>query len=182
MSQDAAATSSRPSSSPNTAAVKNPRARALADRIEKGAAGLAAFAETLTDAEWKVPVTATDRRPVGMIVYHVALVYPVEVDIAKAIATGGEIPGVRWADIAEMNAGHATEHAGVTKATALALLRENSRKAAEAIRAFSDEQLDRAAPIPLYENAPLTAQFFIEDHALRHSSHHLGRIRRAVNR
>ena len=182
MPQDAAATASRPSSSSNTAAVKNPRARALADRIEKGAAGLAAFAETLTEAEWKVPVTATDRRPVGMIVYHVALVYPVEVDIAKAIATGGEIPGVRWEDIAEMNGAHAKEHAGVTKAAALALLRENSRKAAEAIRALPDEQLDRAAPIPLYENAPLTAQFFIEDHALRHSSHHLGRIRRAVGR
>src|SRR5262245_1386067 len=155
MPQDAAAASSRPSSSPNTSAVRNPRARALADRIEKGAAGLAAFAETLADAEWNVPVTAADRRPVGMIVYHVALVYPVEVDIAKAIATGGEIPGVHWEDIAEMNAGHAKEHAGVTKAAALALLRENSRKAAEAIRTLTDEQLDRSAPIPLYENAPL---------------------------
>src|SRR5215813_3481608 len=119
-------------------APRRSRTRALADRIEKGAAGLAAFAETLTEAEWTVPVTATDRRPVGMIVYHVALVYPVEVDIAKAIATGGDVPGVRWADIAEMNAGHAKEHAGVAKATALELLRTNSRKAAEAIRALSD--------------------------------------------
>jgi hypothetical protein len=182
MPQDAAATLPRSSSSPNAAAVKNPRARALADRIEKGAAGLAAFAETLTEAEWKVPVTATDRRPVGVIVHHVAMVYPIEVDIATAIAKGGDVPGVRWEDIAALNAGHANENAGVTKTAALDLLKANSRKAAEGIRALSDEELDRSAPIPLYENALLTAQFFIEDHALRHSWHHLGRIRRAVGR
>jgi len=32
------------------------RAAALADRIEQGAAGLAAFAEGLSDAEWLMPV------------------------------------------------------------------------------------------------------------------------------
>ena len=47
------------------------------------------------------------------------------------------------------------------------------------MRAFSDEELDRAATVSLNFDAPLTCQFFVEDHALRHSYHHLGRIRAA---
>ena len=62
----------------------------------------------------------------------------------------------------------------------VALLRQNSRAAAAAVRAFTDEQLDRAAAVSLNGDAPLTTQFFIEDHALRHSWHHLAKIRRAV--
>ena len=58
----------------------------------------------------------------------------------------------------------------------------NSKAAADAIRRFSDEELDRAAPISLNANAPLTAQFFVEDHALRHSFHHLASIRAALGR
>ena len=47
------------------------RAALLADRIEQGAAFLAAFAEGLSDAEWRAPVSATDRRSIGVIVHHV---------------------------------------------------------------------------------------------------------------
>jgi hypothetical protein len=42
--------------------------------------------------------------------------------------------------------------------------------------------LDRAAPFSLSFHAPVTAQFVIEDHALRHSWHHLARIRSALGR
>ena len=64
----------------------------------------------------------------------------------------------------------------------IALLRKNGAQAAAAVRSLTDEELDRAAAVSLYENAPLTCQFFVEDHALRHSYHHLGRIRRALSR
>ena len=49
------------------------------------------------------------------------------------------------------------------------------------VRAFSDDELDQAAPLSLDDDAPVTAQFVIEDHALRHSWHHLALIRAAVN-
>ena len=65
---------------------------------------------------------------------------------------------------------------------ALDLLRTNSRQAAEVARAFSDEELDRAAPFALSFGAPVTAQFVLEDHAVRHSWHHLARIRAALGR
>jgi len=158
------------------------RAELLAARIEEGAAGLAAFAEGLSEAEWNTPVTSTDRRPVGVIVHHVASVYPIEIDIARAVAGGKAITDVTWEAVATMNAKHSHENARTTKAAALELLRCNSHEAAAAVRALTDEELDSAAPFSLSFGAPVTAQFVIEDHALRHSWHHLARIRKAVGR
>ena len=158
------------------------RAAALAERIEQGAAGLAAFAEGLSEAEWLTPVSATDKRPVGVIVHHVASVYPLEIQAAKAIAGGNAVTDVTWEVVAEMNAKHAIDQASTTREATLDLLRRNSCDAAAAVREFTDEQLDQAAPFSLSFGAPVTAQFVIEDHALRHSWHHLARIRKALGR
>ncbi len=125
------------------------RSNALADRIEQGAAELAKFADSLSDADWKKPgsTAGTDKRPVGVIVHHVANMYPIEIDVAKTIASGKAITDVTWDAVAGINAGHAKDQANVTKAAALEFLRKNSREAAEAVRAFTDEQLDTAAPV-----------------------------------
>jgi hypothetical protein len=154
----------------------NRRTNALATRLEEGAHALATFATTLTDAEWQTRVPK-DGRKIGVIVHHVASVYPVEIQLAQTIAGGEPVEGVTWDVVHEMNAGHATKHDRVTKEVALDLLRRNSSAAASAIRALSDEQLDRANPASLYSNAPITCQFMLEDHAVRHSYHHLARIR-----
>jgi hypothetical protein len=174
-------------SSPTTATHKitsstSRRAELLADRIEEGAAVLAAFAEGLSEAEWRAPVSATDRRSAGVIVHHVASMYPIEIDVARAVASGKAVTDVTWDAVAQLNAQHAQEHAEVSKAAALQLLRRNSREAADVVRAFTNEELDRAAPFSLSFGAPVTAQFVIEDHALRHSWHHLARIRAALGR
>ncbi len=158
------------------------RAELLANRIEEGSAGLAAFAEGLSDAQWGAPTSPTDRRTVGQIVNHVALVYPIEVDLARAIAGGNAVTDVTWEVVANLNAGHARDHATVTKTDALELLHKNSREAAKAVRGFTDEQLDQAAPFSLSYGAPVTAQFVVEDHAVRHSWYHLARIRTALGR
>ena len=160
----------------------NRRAELLADRIEEGAANLAAFAEGLSEAEWRTPVSGTDGRSIGVIIHHVASIYPVEIDVARAIASGKAVTDVTWEAVAELNANHARENAGATKSAALELLRRNSREAAAAVRAFTDDELDRAAPFSLSFGAPMTAQFVIEVHALRHSWHHLARIRTALGR
>jgi hypothetical protein len=158
------------------------RAELVADRIERGAAVLAAFAEGLSEEEWRAPVSATDRRSVGVIVHHVASMYPIEIDVARAIAGGKAVTDVTWEVVAQLNAKHAHDQAGVTKAAAVELLRRNSREAAAAVRAFTDEELDCAAPFSLSFGAPVTAQFVIEDHALRHSWHHLAGIRKVLGR
>ncbi len=156
-------------------------AAALADRLEQGALALSAFATSLTDAEWQTRVPH-DGRTVGVIVHHVASVYPIEIQLAQTIAGGKPVTGVTMPDIHKMNAGHATMHSAVTKQAALELLRENSAAAAAAIRALSGEQLAAAAPVSLYEDAPLTCQFVLEDHAVRHSYHHLALLQKAVGR
>ena len=157
------------------------RVELLAKRIEEGADYLAAFVEGLAESEWSLPVSTTDRRTIGVIVHHVASVYPVEIDVARVIASGKAVTDVTWGDIAQLNGKHAGEQTNVTKAAALELLRRNSREAAAAVRAFNDEELDQAAPFSLSYGAPMTAQFVIEDHALRHSWHHLARIRTTVS-
>jgi hypothetical protein len=157
------------------------RGNALADRLEQGAFALASFASTLTEAEWQTPIPK-DGRKVGVVVHHVATVYPIEIHLAQTVAGGEPVKGVTPDDINTMNAGHARENDAVTKMETLDLLRRNSAAAAAAIRALSDEELDRATLVSLYSDAPLTSQFVLEDHAVRHSYHHLAKIRAALKR
>jgi hypothetical protein len=155
------------------------RANALADRLEQGSRALIAFATGLTESQWTLQ-TPGDGRTVGVIVHHVASVYPIEIDLALTVARGNPVTGVKMDDIHKMNAGHAQQNSAVTKEEALDLLRQNSAAAAAAIRELSDTELTEAAPVSLYADAPLTCQFVLEDHAVRHSYHHLERLRRAV--
>jgi len=156
------------------------RAEVLAGRVEAGAELLATYAEGLSDTEWNARVR--DGRTVGVIVHHVASMYPIEIDVARSIAGGKAVEGVTWEAVADINAKHAVEQAKVSKATAIALLRANSKEAAEAVRELTDAELDTAAPFSLSFAAPMTAQFVVEDHALRHAWHHLARIQQALGR
>jgi hypothetical protein len=155
------------------------RAAQLAQRIEEGAEALAVLSAGLSDEQWRV-VVPPDGRQVGVIIHHVASVYPIEIHLATEVAAGRAITGITWDAVAEMNAKHAREHGAAGRAETIDLLRRNSHAAAEAVRGFSDEQLDWAATVSLNSDAPLTAQFLIEDHAVRHSWHHLAKIRLVV--
>jgi Protein of unknown function (DUF664) len=157
------------------------RSEALATRLEAGAAALATFANGLSAAEWQMRIPH-DGRKVGVVVHHVASVYPIEIQLAQKLGGGEAVSGVSWDDIAKMNAGHAKDQDGVTKEDAVGLLRKNSAAAAAAVRAMTDKQLDSAAPLSLNSDAPLTCQFMLEDHAVRHSYHHLAGIKRAVGK
>jgi DinB superfamily len=159
----------------------NKRSEALAARLEAGAAALASFASTLTDTEWQTRLPG-DGRKIGVVVHHVASVYPIEIQLAQALAGGNAITAVTWDVVKVMNHDHSHAQDGVTREAALSLLAGNSAAAATAIRALSDEELDSAAPVSLNSDAPLTCQFMLEDHAVRHSYHHLARIRAALGR
>jgi len=157
----------------------NNRANALADRLILGAKNLAKVVENLSDSDWNKPVLG-DGRSIGIIVHHVASVYPIEIELAQVIANGNSITEVTQNAIDEMNAAHAIENNKPDKKSTLELLKTNSEQAAKIIRNFTNEELDNSARVSLYYDAPLTAQFFIEDHALRHSYHHLGKIKMSL--
>src|SRR3954471_2511650 len=95
------------------------RAEQLATRLEQGANALAEFAEGLSDAQWRTPLPV-DGRPIGVIVHHVASMYPIELDVARTVASGKPIVGLTYEEtIKDVNARHAAEHAKTSKQEAL---------------------------------------------------------------
>jgi hypothetical protein len=166
-------------SAPPLAPKTSSRANALAERLEQGARALEAVASTLTETEWQTRIPR-DGRTIGVVVHHVATMYPLEIQLAQSLAAGTPITGVTWEVVNELNATHARTNHAVTRDAAIDLLRRNSSAAASAIRALDNAELDRAAAVSLNADAPLTCQFFLEDHAVRHSYHHLARIRAAL--
>jgi hypothetical protein len=81
------------------------RTNALADALEEGAHALAAFASTLTEQEWQTRLPH-DGRKIGVIVHHVATVYPLEIHFARTVA-GGKPELITAEAVNEMNAIHA---------------------------------------------------------------------------
>ena len=156
------------------------RSEALARRLEQGASALAELAASLTDSQWQARIPK-DGRKVGVVVHHVANMYPIEIQLAQVLAAGKPVEGVTWDTVHELNAKHARENDAVTKDAALTLLKQNSAAAAAAIRQLRDDELDQAAALSLNADAPLTCQFMLEDHAVRHSWHHLARIKLALS-
>ena len=159
----------------------NNRVNALANRVIQGGEALATFLETISDDEF-VTIIPNEKRALGILAHHVAVSYPVEVDLASQLASGKPITGVTWDVIDGINADHARDTNQVNRQEVIELIRANAREAAERIRKFTDNELDQSASVSLYANAPLTAQFFIEDHALRHSYQHLESMRAALGR
>src|SRR5712691_12693026 len=99
------------------------RTEQLASRLEQGANALAEFAGRLSDAQWRIPLPG-DGRPVGVVVHHVASVYPIELDLARTVASGKPIVGITYEDaIKKMNAAHAAENMKTPKKDTLELLR-----------------------------------------------------------
>lgn len=155
------------------------RSEALAARVEQGAQALATFGEGLSNNEWQT--ICDDGRTVGVLIHHVASQLIGETDVMKQMAAGKAFTGVTWAMVDEGNAAHAKTHANCSQQEAAELLRRNGALAAEAIRALRDEQLDLATPNSLHGNAPVTTQFWIENHPLAHAYRHLASIRAALS-
>src|SRR3954465_7394334 len=139
--------------------MKSQRSNLLAKRLEQGAQALATLASSLSEAEWQTRLPK-DGRKIGVVVHHVASVYPIEIQLAQGLAKAQPMVGVTWDAIHEMNAGHGKDNDACTKEDTLALLKRNSADAAAAIRKLTDAELDSAALASLYADAPLTCQFF----------------------
>lgn len=89
------------------------RSLALADRLEQGALALVNFASVLTDAQWQTR-QPKDGRKVGVVVHHVASVYPVEIELAQTLAAGKPVVGDTMDDLHKMNAQHARDNGAAT--------------------------------------------------------------------
>ncbi len=155
------------------------RAKALAARIQQGAAELVAFADTLTADQWRT-VVPRDGRSVGTIIHHVGYQYPIEMGVVRAALVGAPITDVTWGVVDQINADHAKANPAPTKGEALTLIVSNSAAAADEVRSLTDADLATAVPFSLSFGAPMTVQFVIEDHPVRHPWHHIARIKEAL--
>ncbi|HZP39675.1 MAG TPA: maleylpyruvate isomerase N-terminal domain-containing protein [Methylomirabilota bacterium] len=154
------------------------RADSLAKQYEAKAAELTATIQKLSDADWQ-KITAAEKWPVGVTAHHVAGGHEPISGIVKTLAAGQSISGFTMAMLDELNAKHAKEFAGCTKAETLALHEKGVKAAAAALRALDDAQLDRSGTV-LTGVPPMTCQQAIEGILIKHIDDHLRSIRSTV--
>jgi hypothetical protein len=152
------------------------RARTLAHHLEQANNALTATIEGLSDAQWHAK-TPGDGRSVGVVAHHVASSHKMVAGIATAIAHGQSVPNITMEMIHQGNAKHAAEHANVTKAETLALLRQNGAAAVATVRGFGDAELDRTATFPM---GTMSVAQVVERILTGHAQDHHGTIKKAI--
>lgn len=154
------------------------RVESLTKRYEAKASELAATIQKLSDADW-TKVTTAEKWPVGVTAHHVAGGHEPISGIVKTLAAGQSIPGFSMAMLDEMNAKHAKEFAGCTKAETLALHEKGVKAATAVLRGLDDSQLDKSGTV-LTGVPPMTCQQAIEGILIKHIDDHMGSIRSTV--
>jgi hypothetical protein len=99
----------------------------------------------------------------------------------ETVATGRSFEPFTMALIDEMNARHARDHAGCTRAETIELFRKGTAMAAATIRGLRDDQLAKSAHV-MVGIPPMTVEQLVTAGLLAHLDEHFGSIRKAVGR
>src|SRR5687768_6231046 len=120
------------------------RALSLATRFEHANDRFIAFAEGLSEGQW-VTLCPSEERTVAALAHHVAWGYDAEMEAFGSFARGEEswTPWTREG-LDGSNAKLGAEFAECSQAETVALLRHSGARAASAVRALTDEELDRS--------------------------------------
>ena len=154
------------------------RTEALAKQFEAKAQEATAALEKLSDQDWK-KTTAAEKWTVGVVAHHVAGSHEPIANIIKTVAAGQSIPGFTMAMLDDMNAKHAKDFAGCTKADTVALHKQGVAAAAAVVRGLNDDQLGKSGTV-LAGNPPMTAEQVINMILIHHIDDHFGSIRKTV--
>jgi uncharacterized protein (TIGR03083 family) len=155
------------------------KTEALARQFEGKVRDAVATLEKLGDADWK-KVTAAEGWTVGATAHHLAGGLEAVAGIVTGLASGGPSRGnFTRAMLDGMNAQHAKEHAGCTRAETLALFRKGAATASAVVRGLNDDQLAKSGTV-FTEVPPMTAEQLIMLGLLGHIDDHLGSIRKTV--
>src|SRR2546429_534279 len=101
------------------------RADALAKRFEEATKAVTDILTRLSDADWK-KLTGGEKWSVGVVAHHVAMGHAGISNLVKSVASGKSAPSMTRAQLDQMNAQHAKEHAQCTKAETLELHKKNA--------------------------------------------------------
>jgi hypothetical protein len=156
------------------------RADILAKQFEETASELSEAIEKMTDAEWKM-VTSAEKWPVGVTAHHAAGAHEPISGIVKAVASEQTMPPFTMEMLDEMNAQHAKDFAGCTKAETLALHKKGVASACAIVKGLSDADLEKSGTVMTGMPA-MTVQQIIEGVLISHVQEHLGSIKATVGR
>lgn len=154
------------------------KSEALAKQFETKVQEATRVIEKIGDADWK-KTTAAEKWPVGVVVHHVAGGHEGICRLVKTIASGQSIPNFTPAILDEMNAKHAKDFAGCSKAETLALHTKNAAAAAALVRGLDDAALARSGTVMTGMPAMTTEQV-VTNILINHVDEHLGSIRKTI--
>jgi DinB superfamily len=150
----------------------------LAKQFEAKSRDAMATLEKLSEADW-TKVTDAEKWPVGVTAHHLASVLEPVSGMIKAVAAGQAPGDLSMEMLDEMNARHARDFAGCTRAETIDLHRKGSATAAATIRGLSDAELAASGTV-LKGLPPMTAEQLIAGGLLGHIDEHYGSIRKTV--
>jgi hypothetical protein len=155
------------------------KTEALAKQFEGKARDAAGTLQKLGDADWK-KVTAAEKWTVGVTAHHLAGGLGAVAGIVTGLVSGTPSGGnFTRAMLDEMNARHAKEHAGCTRAETLALFQKGTATAVAVVRGLHDDQLAKSGTV-FTDLPPMTAEQLIMGGLLGHIDEHMGSIRKTV--
>ena len=155
------------------------RADALAKQFEEKVQEATVAIEKLSDADWKA-ITA-EKWSVGVVAHHFAASHEGIAGIIKGVSAGQAMPPFTMDMLNAMNATHAQEHAGCTKAETLALHKKNAAAAAGLVRGLSDADLAKGGTV-LVGMPSMTVEQIVTGILIHHIDEHLGNIRATIGR
>jgi hypothetical protein len=154
------------------------KGEALAKQFEAKAQDATAVLEKLSDADWK-KVTDAEKWSVGVTAHHVAGSHEPIADIIKTVASGQAMPHFTMDMLNDMNAKHAKDFAGCTKAETIALHKKGAATAAAVVRGLSDDQLAKTGTV-LAGMPAMSAEQIVTGILINHVDDHFGSIRKTV--
>ena len=156
------------------------RADMLAKQFEEKANELTDTVQKMSDADWK-KTTAAEKWTVGVVAHHVAGAHEPIANIVKTVAAGQSIPNFTMAMLDDMNAKHAKDFAGCTKADTLELHKKGVASASAVVKGFSDAELEKTGTV--LTGAPaMSVQQIVEGILINHINDHLGSIKATIGK
>ena len=154
------------------------KGEAFAKQFEAKVEEAAALLEQLTDADWGKTTTA-EKWTVAVTAHHIASSYEPATHIIKTIAAGHALPHFTREILDEMNAQHAREFAGCTKAETIALHRKVAAATVATVRGLSDDELAKTGTV-FAGMPPVSVEELVRRILLGHVDAHFGSIRRTI--
>ena len=117
----------------------------LAAQLDTRAHDAVALLRQVSDTDWKKMAEA-EKWSVGVTAHHLAGALEAVAGLVTAIVAGRAPGRLTTAMLDKLNAAHAIEHDGCTKAETIALFERGAGAASVVVRGLGDGDLERTAP------------------------------------